>query len=129
MRFHCTTFTVRVAIMWKWWLLFLKPITAWSLVLILSSRLSAKSHSTQLNSRKIKIYLSTLEVAVKCWCIPQTASHTYYNVMMQSLLPTCFNAKKEDPKVKFNSKAKSVCTENYSCVKNSHNLWNIFLPT
>ena len=60
----------------------------------------------------------------------QTASRTYK--MMQSLLQVCFKtarAKKEEPKEKFNSKAKSVRTENYSCTQNSCKIFEtLFLP-
>ena len=71
-----------------------------------------------------------IKVVVKRWRAPQTATRTYY--IMQSLLHTCFkiaHAKKEEPKAKFNSKAKSVRAENCSCAENSRKIFETpFLP-
>ena len=69
----------------------------------------------------------SLKVAVKHWRAPQTATHTYY--IMQSSLCTCFKtacAKKEEPKAKFNSKAKSVRAENCSCAQNSRKIFETY---
>ena len=74
--------------------------------------------------------LHSLKVAVKRWCTPQIATRTY--CIMQSLLHTCFkiaHAKKEEPKAKFNSKAKSVHAQNCSCAQNSCKIFETpFLP-
>ena len=71
-----------------------------------------------------------IKVVVKRRRVPQAATHTYY--ITQSLLRTCFKiarAKKEEPKAKFNIKAKSVCVENCSCAQNSRKIFDTrFLP-
>ena len=61
---------------------------------------------------------------------PNCNYSTYY--IMQSLLRMCFKtagAKKEEPKAKFNSKAKSVSAENCTCTQNSCKIFEtLFLP-